>query len=262
MACPADNSSLTEFFSSDRARELLGELSLKREDLPRHVAIIMDGNGRWAKRQGKPRLAGHKAGVVAVREAIGSCVELGIDYLTIYSFSSENWMRPRDEVSGIMRLFVEVLAKEVRELNEQNVQVKVIGNEAGVPKKTQRAFDDCIAATSANTGLTLVVALNYGARDDILQAVSRCVADSEAGVLDVRALSPEDFSARLSTAPAPDPDFMIRTSGEQRLSNFLLWEAAYAELYFTDELWPDFTRESFLEALCDYQRRHRRYGGL
>jgi len=256
------NTSLVEYFSSERARTLLAGLSLERADLPRHVAVIMDGNGRWAKRQGKPRLAGHKAGVVAVREAIGSCVELGIDYLTIYSFSSENWSRPRDEVSGIMRLFVEVLAKEIRELNEQNVRVQVIGGIEDVPAKTKKAFDDCIAQTAANTGLTLVVALNYGARADILRATQRCIEEVAAGRLDAGALAPQDFSARLSTAGMPDPDFLIRTSGEERLSNFLLWEAAYAELYFTDVLWPDFTRESFLEALTDYQRRSRRYGGL
>jgi len=267
MATPSDKKRLEEYFSTPQARKSLEQLSVTPEDLPRHVAIIMDGNGRWAKRRGKPRLSGHKAGVAAVREAIGTCVELGIDYLTIYSFSSENWSRPRDEVSGIMSLFVEVLAKEVRELNEQNVRVRIIGDMGAVPAKTQRAFEDCCASTEANTGLTLVVALNYGGRADILNAVRRCFEDSERDLFDEAALDPgeldqEAFASRLSTAGIPDPDFLIRTSGEQRLSNFLLWEAAYAELYFTDELWPDFTRESLLEALCDYQGRSRRYGGV
>ncbi|MCL2654584.1 MAG: polyprenyl diphosphate synthase [Coriobacteriia bacterium] len=282
MTSSPDKKQLEEYFSTPRARELLEQLSVAPGDLPPHVAIIMDGNGRWAKRQGKPRLFGHKAGVVAVREAIGACVELGIDYLTIYSFSSENWSRPRDEVSGIMSLFVEVLAKEVRELNEQNVRVRIIGDLDAVPAKTRRAFEDCCASTAANTGLTLVVALNYGGRADILQAVARCVRDSAAGELDLGlgaagaagagagtgagtgtgTIDQDAFAARLSTAGIPDPDLLIRTSGEQRLSNFLLWEAAYAELYFTDELWPDFTRESLLQAFCDYQGRSRRYGGV
>jgi len=233
-----------------------------REDVPRHIAIIMDGNGRWAKRQGKPRLAGHKAGVAAVREAIGACVELEVDYLTIYSFSSENWSRPRDEVRGIMSLFVEVLAKEVRELNEQNVRVQIIGDMSAVPVKTRRAFNDCCASTAQNTGLTLVVALNYGGRGDIVAAVRRCMEDSVSGNMKPASLNQEAFAARLSTAGIPDPDLLIRTSGEQRLSNFLLWEAAYAELYFTDELWPDFSRESLLQALVEYQGRSRRYGGV
>jgi len=253
MASSSDRARLAEYFSSDVARGLLARLSLDPADLPRHVAIIMDGNGRWAKKQGKPRISGHKAGVVAVREAIGTSVELGIDYLTIYSFSSENWSRPKDEVRGIMSLFVEVLAKEVRELNEQNVRVRIIGDLSSVPARTRRAFEDCCASTSANTGLTLVVALSYGARADIIAAARRCGG----GEVDQDA-----FARELSTAGMPDPDLLIRTSGEKRLSNFLLWEAAYAELYFTDVLWPDFTRESLLEALVDYQGRSRRYGGV
>ena len=257
MTSVPDQARLEEHFSSPRARTLLAELSVTRESLPRHVAIIMDGNGRWAKQRGKPRLAGHKAGVVAVREAIGACVELGVDYLTVYSFSSENWSRPKDEVSGIMSLFVEVLAKELRELNEQNVRVRIIGDMTGVPTRTQRAFDDCCASTAGNTGLTLVVALNYGGRADIVAAAKRCVEEGLTGELDA-----ETFASRLSTAGIPDPDLLIRTSGEERLSNFLLWEAAYAEFYFTEVLWPDFTRESLLEALIDYQHRSRRYGGV
>ena len=267
MTAPLDKKRLEEYFTTPRARELLAGLSLAPRDRARHIAIIMDGNGRWAKSRGKPRLAGHKAGVAAVREAIGACVELGIDYLTIYSFSSENWSRPRDEVSGIMSLFVEVLAKEVRELNEQNVSVRIIGDMGAVPDRTRRAFEDCCASTANNTGLTLVVALNYGGRADILAAARRCVqdcqrADTDPEALSLATLDQEAFAARLSTATIPDPDLLIRTSGEQRLSNFLLWEAAYAELYFTGELWPDFTRDSLLEALCVYQGRNRRYGSV
>ncbi len=257
-----DSKRLNEHFSSGRAQQLLDGLSFERGAIPRHVAVIMDGNGRWAKQRGKARLSGHKAGVAAVREAIGASVELGIDYLTIYSFSSENWSRPLEEVSGIMSLFVEVLAREVRELNEQNVRVRVIGDMSTVPEKTVQAFEDCKASTAQNTGLTLVVALNYGARADILNAAQTCAAEVASGRLSAGALTPEVFARHLSTQGIPDPDLLIRSSGEERLSNFLLWELAYTELYFTQTLWPDFTRESFLEAVCEYQRRNRRYGGL
>jgi len=227
----------------------------------------MDGNGRWAKRRGKPRLFGHKAGVASVREMIGTCVELEIPYLTVYSFSSENWSRPEEEVSGIMSLFVEVLGRETINLNKQNVRVRLIGDIAGLPERTREAFEECVQSTAANTGLTLVVALNYGARQDLTGAaaalVAEAVAQTEAGIEDVPVeVTPEQLAAHLSTAGIPDPDLLIRTSGETRLSNFLLFEAAYAELYFTDTLWPDFDRDALLEALSDYKQRNRRYGGL
>jgi len=249
-----------QWFKSEHARGVLAELDIKK--LPQHVAIIMDGNGRWAKKQGKPRLFGHKAGVASVREMIASCVELEISYLTIYSFSSENWTRPADEVSGIMKLFVEVLAKEVVNLNKQNVRVKLIGDIEDLPEGTKRAFEDCVQATAANTGLTLVVALNYGARQDIVNAVKSLADSLNADELRADDLSAELISARLSTTDIPDPDLMIRTSGETRLSNFLLYETAYTELYFTDILWPDFGRDALLDALLSYQERDRRFGGL
>ena len=250
----------TEWFKSEHAREAL--LGLDTDALPKHVAIIMDGNGRWAKKQGKPRLFGHKAGVASVREMIMSCAQLGIPYLTIYSFSSENWSRPEDEVSGIMKLFVEVLSREVVNLNKQNVRVKLIGNIDDLPQVTRNAFEECVQSTAANTGLTLVVALNYGARQDIAHAVQLIAADVAAGEIDAGDISPELISSKLSTAGIPDPDFMIRTSGETRLSNYLLFETAYTELYFTDILWPDFNRDAFLDALLSFQNRERRFGGL
>jgi undecaprenyl diphosphate synthase len=243
-----------EWFTSRQAHKALA--GLDTDALPTHLAIIMDGNGRWAKRQGKPRLFGHKAGVASVREMIGSCVELGIPYLTIYSFSSENWTRPEEEVTGIMSLFVEVLAREVANLNKQNVRVRLIGDIAALPDKTKRAFEECVQSTVTNTGLTLVVALNYGARQDIASAAAALVREA---VTDV---TPEALASRLSTACLPDPDLLIRTSGETRLSNFLLYETAYTELYFTDTLWPDFNRDELLKALLAYQQRDRRYGGL
>ncbi|MCL2680322.1 MAG: isoprenyl transferase [Coriobacteriia bacterium] len=249
-----------DWFNSRHAREALATLDVAA--LPQHIAIIMDGNGRWAKKQGKPRLFGHKAGVASVREMIGSCVELHIAYLTIYSFSAENWNRPQDEVSGIMKLFVEVLAREIANLNRQNVRVKLIGKVDDLPQCTRDAFAECVQSTAANTGLTLVVALNYGARQDLCQAATTLAADAVAGTLDSADITPEMIASRLSTAGIPDPDLLIRTSGESRLSNFLLFEAAYTELYFTDILWPDFGRDALVDALREYQGRERRFGGL
>jgi undecaprenyl diphosphate synthase len=248
------------WFKSEHARSALDTLAA--DNLPKHVAIIMDGNGRWAKKQGKPRLFGHKAGVASVREMIASCVELGIPYLTIYSFSSENWTRPEDEVSGIMKLFVEVLSREIVNLNKQNVRVKLIGDIEDLPDLTKAAFAECVQSTAANTGLTLVVALNYGSRQDIVSAARTLANEVLEDKLKLDDISPGLISARLSTAGIPDPDLMIRTSGETRLSNFLLYETAYTELYFTDILWPDFNRDALLDALLSYQSRQRRYGGL
>jgi len=248
------------WFESEHARSALAALDAAA--LPKHIAIIMDGNGRWAAKQGKPRLFGHKAGVASVREMIASCVELNIPYLTIYSFSSENWTRPEDEVSGIMKLFVEVLSREIVNLNKQNVRVKLIGNIDDLPDKTKTAFEECVQSTAANTGLTLVVALNYGARQDITTAVQAIATDVCAGKIKVDDITADLISVKLSTAGIPDPDFMIRTSGETRLSNFLLFETAYTELYFTDILWPDFNRDALLDALLSFQGRDRRYGGL
>jgi len=249
-----------DWFDSEHARSALS--ALDEGALPRHIAIIMDGNGRWAKKQGKPRIFGHKAGVVSVREMIASCVELKIPYLTIYSFSSENWTRPEDEVTGIMKLFVEVLSREVINLNKQNVRVKLIGNIADLPEVTKAAFEECVQSTANNTGLTLVVALNYGARQDVVTALRTISDEVSAGVLCSDDINTELISTKLSTAGIPDPDFMIRTSGETRLSNFLLYETAYTELYFTEILWPDFKRDALLDALLSFQGRNRRYGGL
>ncbi|MCL2526605.1 MAG: isoprenyl transferase [Coriobacteriia bacterium] len=249
-----------EWFESDHARARLE--ALDAQSLPQHIAIIMDGNGRWARAKGKPRLFGHKAGVKSVREMIASCVELGTGYLTIYSFSSENWTRPEEEVSGIMKLFVEVLSREVVNLNKQNVRVKLIGDLDDLPQSTREAFDNCVASTAENTGLTLVVALNYGARQDLVHATEAIAADIKAGSLTPEDITAQLISDRLSTAGIPDPDFLIRTSGETRLSNFLLYETAYTELYFTDILWPDFGRDQLLDALLSFQTRDRRYGGL
>ena len=245
--------------------EGLDPYALDMERIPRHVAIIMDGNGRWAKKRGWKRLKGHNAGIEAVRESIRMASDLGIRYLTIYSFSSENWSRPQDEVVGLMDLFAKTMLAEVDGLHEENVRVMTIGDLSALPKKTRDAFQEAWDKTKDNTGLTLVVAVNYGARSEILQAVQRYMEDAHTA-LDHGArpeeLTEEALAKRLYTADIPDPELLIRTSGELRVSNFLLWQIAYTEFVVTDVLWPDFDRYHFLRALLEYQGRDRRFGGV
>ena len=229
--------------------------------MPRHLAIIMDGNGRWAEKRALPRIAGHRAGAKAVREAIAASIELGIGYLTIYSFSSENWSRPRDEVSGLMTLFVEVLERELENLERMHVRVRVIGDLAGLPQATAAAFSRCVERTADCDGLTLVVALNYGGRSDLVNATRQIARHCVEHGLDPDAIDEATVSSALSTAGIPDPDLVIRTSGEMRVSNFLLWEIAYSELWVTAVLWPDFGRTDLLKAVVDFQKRTRRFGG-
>ncbi|TLM97852.1 MAG: isoprenyl transferase [Actinobacteria bacterium] len=238
---------------------MLGEFDADAS--PAHVAIIMDGNGRWAAKRGLPRLAGHSAGAKAVREAIAASIELGIRYLTIYSFSSENWTRPRDEVVGLMKLFVEVLEREMVNLERMRVRVKVIGDMSALPDATRESFERCVTRTADNPGLTLVVALNYGGRGDIVNAARDLAEDVAAGRLAPEAVDEAAITSRLSTAGIPDPDLVVRTSGEMRVSNFLLWEIAYSELWVTDTLWPDFKRVDLLRAVVAFQKRERRFGG-
>lgn len=250
---------LQAFFKSKRDRELLG--GLDAEGVPRHVAVIMDGNGRWAARRGFPRIAGHRAGAKAVRELISASIELGIGYLTIYSFSSENWNRPRDEVSGLMRLFVEVLQRELDSLQQLGVRVLVLGREEGVPSATLATFKRAQVATASNQHLVLVVALNYGGRLEIADATRRIAAEAASGELDPSTIDEATLAAHLYLPNVPDPDLVIRTSGEMRVSNFLLWQIAYSELWVTGVLWPDFSRHDLLRAVVDYQARNRRFGG-
>ncbi|MDO4502017.1 MAG: isoprenyl transferase [Coriobacteriia bacterium] len=239
------------------------DLDLNR--IPEHVALIMDGNGRWAKKRGWKRLKGHKAGIEAVRESIRMASDLGIRYLTIYSFSSENWSRPQDEVVGLMDLFAKTMLAEVDGLHEEHVRVMTIGDLSALPQETRDAFDEAWEKTKDNDGLTLVVAVNYGSRNEIVHAVERYMEDVgtalERGV-DPEPLTEEALSSRMMTAGIPDPDLLIRTSGEMRISNFLLWQIAYTELVVTDVLWPDFDRYEFLRALLEYQGRDRRFGGV
>lgn len=233
--------------------------------IPQHIAVIMDGNGRWAKKRALNRLRGHKAGIEAVRETIRCASDVGVRYLTIYSFSTENWKRPQDEVVGLMGLFAKTMLAEVDGLDEENVRVRTIGDLSPLPAETREAFEEAWDQTKGNTGMTLVVAVNYGARQEILHAVEacmRCAADQGADGGQLPSVTEELFEQGLYTAGMPDPDLVIRTSGELRISNFLLWQIAYSEFYCTDVLWPDFNRYDLLRALLDFQSRDRRFGAV
>ena len=228
--------------------------------VPRHVAIIMDGNGRWARQRGRPRTFGHREGVRSVRAVVEESVRRGVGTLTLFAFSSENWQRPRAEVTVLMELFMTALRGEVRRLNDNDVRLRVIGERSAFPEKLQHRIIEAESLTATNATLNLQVAANYGGRWDMTQAARRLVADVQAGRLDPDAIDEQALTQRLSFPDLPEPDLFIRTGGEQRLSNFLLWQAAYAELYFTDRLWPDFNDAAFGEALDDFARRQRRFG--
>jgi undecaprenyl diphosphate synthase len=227
---------------------------------PVHVAIIMDGNGRWAKSRGLPRIAGHRRGAESVRRAVVAAAELGISYLTLFGFSSENWKRPSDEVNDLMGLLRHYLRGEIAELHKQSVRVRVIGDRTRLAPDIVTLIDNAEALTGANTRLTLIVALSYGGRDDIVQATRKLAEDVAAGRLQAKDIDETRVSNTLFTAGIPDPDLLIRTSGEQRISNFLLWQLAYTELVFTDTLWPDFSRADLERAISDFHGRERRYG--
>lgn len=230
--------------------------------VPRHVAIIMDGNGRWAKARRLPRIAGHKRGAEAVRATIRAAGELGIEVLTLYAFSSENWRRPAAEVADLMGLLRHYLRAELDELADNGIRLKIIGDYNRFEPDLVAMLDDAIARTASNSSTTLVIALNYGAQDELARAVRSLAEDVQAGRLDPAAIDEPAITARLDTRDLPPLDLLIRTSGEKRLSNFLLWQAAYAELLFVDTLWPDFGAEALTEAVADFARRERRYGGV
>ena len=228
--------------------------------LPQHVAIIMDGNGRWAERQNKPRVAGHRAGVEIVRDAVKTCGELGIKALTLFAFSSENWRRPDKEVGLLMDLFLMALEREVKKLHRNNVQLRVIGDVSPFTDKIQRRIKEAEQLTQNNDGLVLNIAANYGGKWDITQAVQKLAQQVQQGEVIPEAIRSEDIASNLSLHDLPEPDLFIRTGGEQRISNFLIWQLAYTELYFTPILWPDFTREEFEKALFSFSNRQRRFG--
>jgi undecaprenyl diphosphate synthase len=238
------------------------QAAVRAQPLPRHVAIIMDGNGRWAAARHLPRVAGHQQGVKAAREAVRAAAGLGIGYLTLYAFSSENWTRPAAEVEFLMRLLQSSVEAELPELCQNNVRLRVIGDSATLTPGVRQAIDRAIDATAGNTGLTLLIALNYGGRQELVRAVRAVAARIEQGKLRGAAIEEADIAAGLDTAGAPDPDLLIRTSGEFRLSNFLLWQVAYTELLVLPTLWPDFTARDLYLAVAEYQGRTRRFGGL
>ena len=233
-----------------------------KTSLPQHVAIIMDGNGRWAKQRSLPRVEGHRQGAESARTIIRTSGELGIKYLTLYAFSAENWNRPKDEVDALMKYLIHYLKTETPELNKNNVRLEVIGQIYRLPENVQEHLKKSIATLSRNSGLTLVMALSYGSRIEIVDAVRRIAEKARSGKLEPAAITEEVISQHLWTRNIPDPDLLIRTSGEMRVSNFLLWQISYAELVITPTLWPDFRKPQFFAALEEYARRHRRFGGV
>ena len=234
--------------------------NIDSNNIPQHVAIIMDGNGRWARKKGMLRTFGHKNAIQAVRDAIEGCDDLGIPYLTLYAFSSENWSRPLEEVSFLMNLLVSSLKKELNTLQENQIQLRTIGETQNLPSAVYEELNSVIDATQNNTKAVLTLALSYGAKDEIIQATKKIALDVRDNNLDINNITPELFKKYLFNADIPDVDLMIRTSGETRISNFLLWQIAYAELYFTDILWPDFRKKDLYDAVYSYQNRERRYG--
>ncbi len=228
--------------------------------IPRHVAIIMDGNGRWAKRQNMPRLYGHKAGVESVRETVESAVEMGVEVLTLYAFSTENWKRPENEVGGLMGLLKTYLQKELSRMLKNRIRLTCIGDIGKLPRDVRQVLEQTKRETAENDKFTLNLALSYGGRSELIQAIRTIAADVAGGRLSVEEIDEKYIDNHLYTAGLPDPDLLIRTGGEARLSNFLLWQASYAEIYFTDVMWPDFRKEAFTQAILEYQSRERRFG--
>lgn len=238
----------------------IANIELDPQRIPRHVAIIMDGNGRWAKRHGLARMFGHRQGVDTVHQITEVAAEIGVEYLTLYAFSTENWNRPQEEVDALMALLVDTIAKETPTLMKNNVRLSTIGDLRRLPDLARQRFEECIAQTASNTGLNLVVALSYSSRWEIVNAMREVAKDVQSGKLRQECIDEETISGYMTTKNIPDPDLLIRTSGELRISNFLLWQLAYTELYFTSCLWPDFSKEDFFAAIKDYQQRERRFG--
>lgn len=258
---------MLEKFSSWKAKAKQAKQAKQVEEVnldnvPKHVAIIMDGNGRWAKKRGLPRIAGHREGMSVINKIVKQANSLGVEVLTLYAFSTENWKRPKNEVDFLMRLPERYLSVELPKLIEENVRVRLMGSKESLPSHTINAVDDAIEQTKNNTGLILNFALNYGSRDEIVYAIQNIADDVQKGKLDPSSISDELIEQYLMTQELRDPDLLIRTSGEIRLSNFMLWQLAYTEFWFTDVLWPDFSEQHFLEAIKVYQQRTRRYGGI
>lgn len=238
---------------------------MKLEDIdmtrvPKHVAIIMDGNGRWAQKQAHKRIFGHQNAMTSVHEAVEAAVDCGVDYLTLYTFSTENWNRPQDEIDGLMELIIKAVRDETKTLMDHNVRLNTIGDISRIPERSYLKLMECINQTSSNTGMTLIIALSYSARWETAQALRVICKDAKEGVLTADAVTEDTLRSYLATKDYPDPDLLIRTGGELRISNFLLWQMAYTEFYFSNQLWPDFRKEDFYAAVADYQSRQRRFG--
>jgi undecaprenyl diphosphate synthase len=235
---------------------------LNKNNIPKHVAIIMDGNGRWAEKHGKARVFGHESGVESVRAVVEAAGEIGIQFLTLYAFSTENWERPRNEVDALMELLVHAIENETESLMKNNVRLRTIGDVEMMPLKVKEKLDGCIRQLGSNTGLNLVLALSYSSKWEIINAIKNLVKDSAEGKIKPEMINNKLFESYLNTAEMPDPELLIRTSGEYRISNFLLWQIAYSELFFTEKLWPDFREEDLFEAVFDFQNRERRFGKI
>jgi undecaprenyl diphosphate synthase len=253
---------MLDVFKTSKNKNQDEEIVLDKDNIPKHIAIIMDGNGRWAKKRKLPRTLGHKAGVETIRRVIKEAHILGVKYLTLYAFSTENWKRPDDEVSALMKLLVEYLRSELAELNRNGVVIKILGDITKLPKDAQKEVLNAIEMTRNNTGIVLNIAFNYGGRDEIIRAVKLISKDVEDGNLSISKIDEELFEKYLYTFNTPDPDLIIRPSGEQRISNFLLWQCAYSEFWYSNVCWPDFKEEHLRKAIHDYQHRDRRYGGV
>ena len=228
--------------------------------IPEHIAIIMDGNGRWAKKRGLPRIAGHRQGIKSVREITNICSDIGVKYLTLYTFSTENWNRPQKEVDALMMLLLSTIKNEIKDIHKNNLVLSTIGNIEVLPKNIKKEISNGIDLTSNNTGLNLILALNYGSRQEIIVAVKNIIEKNNKGEIDSSMIDENLFSSFLSTKNIPDPDLLIRTGGELRISNFLLWQCAYTEIYLTDTFWPDFRKEKLIESITAFQKRERRFG--
>lgn len=255
-----DTDKLVQYFSDAPEDISLSDISL--ETIPSHVSIIMDGNGRWATARGLDRTEGHKAGVLSLREAVTTSVRLGLDVLSVYAFSTENWKRPQREVDLLMRLFAETLLKELPLFHQENVKLRFFGDLEALPEKTRKTFQRGLDETAQNTGMTFALAVNYGSRAELTRAAVLLANQIAEGSVSADSVTPADLEKNLYTAGLPDPDLLIRTSGELRLSNYLLWQLAYSELYVTQTYWPDFSKWDFLRAIKDYQSRERRFGGV
>lgn len=255
-----DTDKLVQYFSDAPEDISLADINL--ETIPSHVSIIMDGNGRWATARGLDRTEGHKAGVLSLREAVTTSVRLGLDVLSVYAFSTENWKRPQREVDLLMRLFAETLLKELPLFHQENVKLRFFGDLEALPEKTRKTFQRGLDETTQNTGMTFALAVNYGSRAELTRAAVLLANQIAEGSVSADSVTPADLEKNLYTAGLPDPDLLIRTSGELRLSNYLLWQLAYSELYVTQTYWPDFSKWDFLRAIKDYQSRERRFGGV